>query len=145
MRVTGGEKLALPVYRAYRCGNPDYTEPTTISAPLVEGVVVGAVKEAIADVEGRRENNRRYRERKRARLSNAPPEGTTGCGSSAPTNPRRDRRCGGSDPEPALGEGRGKRQWPITPVPGGGCAGRAESPAGSRFELLPYFIGVAVG
>jgi hypothetical protein len=40
-------------YRAYRCGNPDCTEPTSISAPLVEGVVVGAVKEAIADVEGR--------------------------------------------------------------------------------------------
>jgi DNA invertase Pin-like site-specific DNA recombinase len=40
-------------YRAYRCGNPDCAEPATIAAPLVEGIVVGAVKEAVADVEGR--------------------------------------------------------------------------------------------
>jgi site-specific DNA recombinase len=40
-------------YRAYRCGNPDCAEPTTISAPLVEGIVIDAVKEAVADFEGR--------------------------------------------------------------------------------------------
>jgi DNA invertase Pin-like site-specific DNA recombinase len=40
-------------YRAYRCGNPDCPTQPAISAPLVEGVVVDAVKEALADVEGR--------------------------------------------------------------------------------------------
>jgi DNA invertase Pin-like site-specific DNA recombinase len=40
-------------YRAYRCGNPDCGEPAAIAAPLVEEIVVGAVKEAVADVEGR--------------------------------------------------------------------------------------------
>ena len=49
-------------YPAYRCGQPDCERRQTVSAPLVEGMVVEEVKRALADVEGRASAEQNIRE-----------------------------------------------------------------------------------